>query len=66
MSDTVLISASEGVATITLNRPEALNSLTTELKESLLDALLQVAADPAARFQLPSERTVTMGSDVEI
>jgi 2-(1,2-epoxy-1,2-dihydrophenyl)acetyl-CoA isomerase len=49
VSDTVLISASEGVATITLNRPEALNSLTTELKESLLDALLQVAADPAAR-----------------
>ena len=41
MSDTVLISASEGVATITLNRPDALNSLTTELKETLLDALRQ-------------------------
>lgn len=49
MSDTVLVSASEGVATITLNRPAALNSLTLELKESLLDAVRTVAADPAAR-----------------
>jgi 2-(1,2-epoxy-1,2-dihydrophenyl)acetyl-CoA isomerase len=49
VSDTVLISASEGVATVTLNRPEALNSLTLELKETLLEALRQVAADPAAR-----------------
>jgi 2-(1,2-epoxy-1,2-dihydrophenyl)acetyl-CoA isomerase len=49
VSDTVLISRSEGVATITLNRPDALNSLTVELKEALLDAFLQVAADPAAR-----------------
>jgi 2-(1,2-epoxy-1,2-dihydrophenyl)acetyl-CoA isomerase len=49
LSDTVLVSASEGVATITLNRPDALNSLTVELKEALLEAVRQVAADPAAR-----------------
>lgn len=49
MSDTVLISASQGVATVTLNRPGALNSLTVELKEALLDAVRQVAADPAVR-----------------
>lgn len=49
MSDTVVVSASEGVATITLNRPQALNSLTLELKEALLDAVRHVAADPAAR-----------------
>lgn len=49
MSDTVLISASQGVATVTLNRPDALNSLTVELKEALLDAVQQVAADPAVR-----------------
>ena len=49
MSDTVLVSASEGVATITLNRPDALNSFTVELKETLLETLLQVAADPSAR-----------------
>jgi 2-(1,2-epoxy-1,2-dihydrophenyl)acetyl-CoA isomerase len=49
VSDTVLVSASEGVATITLNRPDALNSFTVELKEALLETLLHVAADPAAR-----------------
>jgi 2-(1,2-epoxy-1,2-dihydrophenyl)acetyl-CoA isomerase len=49
VSDTVLLDTSEGVATITLNRPEALNSLTVELKETLLGTVQQVAADPAVR-----------------
>jgi 2-(1,2-epoxy-1,2-dihydrophenyl)acetyl-CoA isomerase len=49
VSDTVLVTSSEGVATITLNRPDALNSLTVELKEALLEVFRQVAADPAAR-----------------
>ena len=49
MSDTVLLDSSEGVATITLNRPDALNSFTLELKEALLETVQQVAADPAAR-----------------
>ena len=49
MSDTVLVSASEGVTTVTLNRPDALNSFTNELKDTLLETLLQVAADPTAR-----------------
>jgi len=35
-------------------------------RKGLFVALAHNAADPAARFQLPSERTVTMGSDVEI
>ena len=49
MSDTVLLDTSEGVATITLNRPEALNSLTVELKETLLASVQHVAADPTVR-----------------
>ncbi len=49
MSDTVLLHASEGVATVTLNRPDALNSLTVELKEALLETVREVAADPAVR-----------------
>jgi 2-(1,2-epoxy-1,2-dihydrophenyl)acetyl-CoA isomerase len=37
------------VATITLNRPQARNALTTEMKNSLLAALDRAAADPAVR-----------------
>jgi KUP system potassium uptake protein len=35
-------------------------------RKNLFVALAHNAADPAARFQLPSDRTVTMGSDVDI
>lgn len=49
MSDTVLIDTSEGVGTITLNRPEALNSFTVELKDALVAAVERVAEDPAIR-----------------
>ena len=52
MSDTVLLTVSDSVATITLNRPDALNSLTVEAKEALLAAVRQVAADPAVRAVL--------------
>jgi 2-(1,2-epoxy-1,2-dihydrophenyl)acetyl-CoA isomerase len=49
VSDTVLLDSGGGVATITLNRPDALNSLTVELKDALLATVRRVAADPAAR-----------------
>jgi 2-(1,2-epoxy-1,2-dihydrophenyl)acetyl-CoA isomerase len=39
----------DGVATITLDRPAALNALTVPLKEELLAAFDRVAADPAVR-----------------
>jgi 2-(1,2-epoxy-1,2-dihydrophenyl)acetyl-CoA isomerase len=52
LSDTVLLDTSEGVATVTLNRPQALNSLTLELKEALQETVRRVAADPAARAVL--------------
>jgi 2-(1,2-epoxy-1,2-dihydrophenyl)acetyl-CoA isomerase len=49
LSDTVLLDRSEGVATITINRPEALNSFTVECKEALLAAMHTVRDDPAVR-----------------
>jgi 2-(1,2-epoxy-1,2-dihydrophenyl)acetyl-CoA isomerase len=49
VSDTVLVDRSDGVATITLNRPEALNSLTLECKAALLEAVRGAAADSAVR-----------------
>jgi 2-(1,2-epoxy-1,2-dihydrophenyl)acetyl-CoA isomerase len=49
MSDTVLFELADGVGTITLNRPEALNSFTVELKEAFAETVEAVAADPAVR-----------------
>ena len=49
MSDTVLLERAAGVATLTLNRPESLNSLTVEMKVALLDAVREVAADDSVR-----------------
>jgi len=45
----VLLSLSDGVATVTLNRPEAMNALDIATKDVLLAALAQVAGDPAVR-----------------
>src|SRR5882757_4329163 len=47
--DSVLVSKANAVATVTLNRPEAFNSLDRGAKESLLDALRQAAVDPTVR-----------------
>jgi enoyl-CoA hydratase/carnithine racemase len=49
MTDPVLLHLTDGVATITLNRPEAMNSLDVATKQALLDAVRSVAEDPAAR-----------------
>src|ERR1043165_4761076 len=41
--------ARDGVATIALNRPDALNSLTDDMKRELLDALKSAERDDAVR-----------------
>ncbi|PSK97349.1 enoyl-CoA hydratase [Murinocardiopsis flavida] len=48
-SDSVVYDLSDGVATITLNRPEAMNSLTVESKEALLAAVERAKNDSGAR-----------------
>jgi 2-(1,2-epoxy-1,2-dihydrophenyl)acetyl-CoA isomerase len=45
----VLLDLTDGVATITLNRPEAMNSLDVATKVLLLETIRRVAEDPAAR-----------------
>ena len=45
----LLVSLGGAVATITLNRPDRGNGLTTELKERLLDALAKVGDDSSVR-----------------
>ncbi len=49
MTDVLLLDRAEGVATLTLNRPESMNSLSTELKDALVAALDEVGADAAVR-----------------
>jgi enoyl-CoA hydratase/carnithine racemase len=49
MRDVVLVERSEGVLTLTLNRPEALNALTVDGMAALADRLEEAGADPATR-----------------
>jgi 2-(1,2-epoxy-1,2-dihydrophenyl)acetyl-CoA isomerase len=49
MTDPVLLDVSDGVATITFNRPDAMNSLDVATKEALLDAVRSVADDAGVR-----------------
>src|SRR5689334_1482130 len=51
MSDVqpVLLEVADGVATVTFNRPEAMNSLDVATKVALLEVLRQAADDPAVR-----------------
>lgn len=48
MSD-ILIESSQGVARLTLNRPEALNAFAGEMRKELIDALDQFRADDTTR-----------------
>src|ERR671930_1324298 len=45
----LLYDVKDGVATLTLNRPERLNALGDTLREDLLDAITRTAADPDVR-----------------
>ena len=49
MTEPVRYDLSEGVATITLNRPEAMNGLDIATKEALLEAVTQAEEDPDVR-----------------
>jgi 2-(1,2-epoxy-1,2-dihydrophenyl)acetyl-CoA isomerase len=67
MPDTVLYDVTEGLATITLNRPDAMNALNNQLKSELRDTLRQAAADEAVRAVLliGSGRAFCVGQDLK-
>ncbi|MGE5502247.1 MAG: enoyl-CoA hydratase-related protein [Ignavibacteriales bacterium] len=46
MSDTVLVTREEGVAVVTLNRPDQLNAMTSELMDYLPGVMAELARDP--------------------
>lgn len=67
MADSVLYEVTEGLATVTLNRPEAMNALDTETKNALRDALQEAAADGAVRAVLltGNGRAFCVGQDLK-
>ncbi|MFH8978069.1 enoyl-CoA hydratase/isomerase family protein [Streptomyces sp. NPDC017890] len=68
MADTVLYEVSDGLATITLNRPEAMNALNIETKVALREAARSAAADDAVRAVLltaAGERAFCVGQDLK-
>jgi 2-(1,2-epoxy-1,2-dihydrophenyl)acetyl-CoA isomerase len=66
VSETVLYDVRDGVATITLNRPEAMNSLTVEMKTALRTAVDEAAGDTTVRAVLltGSGRAFCAGQDL--
>ncbi|MDQ2796105.1 MAG: enoyl-CoA hydratase-related protein [Actinomycetota bacterium] len=49
MAEVLLVERADGVATLIMNRPESMNSLSVALKEALLAAVREVSGDPAVR-----------------
>ena len=67
MSDTIVSSASGGVLTLTLNRPDALNAFTVEMKEALLAALKDAARNKEVRVVIltGAGRAFSAGQDLK-
>jgi enoyl-CoA hydratase/carnithine racemase len=67
MSATLLVTTEGPVRTLTLNRPARLNALDGELREALIAALGEAAADPAVRVVVltgAGERAFCAGQDL--
>jgi len=56
MTERVLVETRDGIATLTLNRPDKLNALDQELCRSLVDALRAVVANDAVRVVIVTAR----------
>ncbi|MFE9258810.1 enoyl-CoA hydratase/isomerase family protein [Streptomyces sp. NPDC006879] len=67
MADTVLHEVTDGLATITINRPEAMNAMNIEAKVALRDALRTAGDDPAVRAVVltATGRAFCVGQDLK-
>ncbi|MEU5901093.1 MULTISPECIES: enoyl-CoA hydratase-related protein [Streptomyces] len=67
MADSVLYEVHDGLATITINRPEAMNAMNTEAKVALREAVLAAAADETVRAVLltATGRAFCVGQDLK-
>ena len=67
MSDSILVERDGGVAIVTLNRPDRMNSLTDELMSALPARLQEAADDPEVRCVVltgAGERAFSAGADL--
>ena len=66
MTDTVVITRTDRVLEIRLNRPEKKNALTRAMYDAMADAFAQVDADPTLRVALLTGTgdTFTSGNDI--
>ncbi|MFI5802418.1 enoyl-CoA hydratase/isomerase family protein [Streptomyces sp. NPDC051561] len=67
MADTVLYEVTDGLGTITINRPDAMNAMNTEAKVALREAVRAAAADTAVRAVLltATGRAFCVGQDLK-
>jgi Enoyl-CoA hydratase/carnithine racemase len=65
--ETLLRGSADGVLTLTLNRPDALNAFTVEMKEALLAALKEAARDESVRVVIltGAGRAFSAGQDLK-
>ncbi|KIF05239.1 enoyl-CoA hydratase [Streptomyces sp. RSD-27] len=68
MADSVLYEVTDGLAKVTINRPDAMNAMNTEAKVALRDAVRAAAEDPAVRAVLltaSGTRAFCVGQDLK-
>ncbi len=65
--ENIIYTLDDGIATIKLNRPKALNALNSEINRDIMAAIEQVKADPSIRVLIMtgSERAFAAGADVK-
>lgn len=64
----LLIETADGVATLTVNRPQALNALNSEVLTELVSAFYQLEYDPAVRVVIltgAGEKAFAAGADIK-
>lgn len=67
MNDTVLLDVADSIATLTLNRPAALNALNQEMRAALIARLAEVEADDRVRCVIlrgAGEQAFAAGADI--
>ncbi|MDX1431036.1 MAG: enoyl-CoA hydratase/isomerase family protein [Gammaproteobacteria bacterium] len=68
MTDTVLVAVDDGIATLTLNRPDRLNAWDTPMREKVAAALGELNEDAAVRAVVltgAGDRAFSAGQDLE-